>query len=119
MQARAAPAAPEPKIFRSHDPLAADLIASSVRIRVDDPAGRSFGTGTIIDSRSGEALIITCGHLFRDSKGQGPVTVDLFTAGPDGPRTIGQVSGQVISYNLGSRHWPGKHSAGSLGPRRP
>jgi hypothetical protein len=80
--------------------MAADLVASSVRIRVDDPAGRSFGTGTIVDSRSGEALIITCGHLFRDSKGQGPVTVDLFTAGPNGARTIGQISGQVISYNL-------------------
>ena len=84
----------------SRDPQAADLVASSVRIRVDDAAGRSFGSGTIIDARSGEALIITCGHLFRDSKGQGPVTVDLFTAGPDGAKTIGQVSGQVISFNL-------------------
>jgi thiol-disulfide isomerase/thioredoxin len=84
----------------SRDPKAADLVASSVRIRVDDAAGRSFGTGTIIDARKGEALIITCGHLFRDSKGDGPVTVDLFTAGPDGAKTIGQVSGQVISFNL-------------------
>ncbi|HEY4233561.1 MAG TPA: trypsin-like peptidase domain-containing protein [Lacipirellulaceae bacterium] len=82
------------------DPQAADLVASTVRIRVDDPAGRSFGTGTIVDARSGEALIITCGHLFRDSQGKGPVTVDLFTAGPEGARTIGQVTGQVISYNL-------------------
>jgi thiol-disulfide isomerase/thioredoxin len=97
---RSVPAAPGAEDISSRDPLAADLIASSVRLRVDDPAGRSFGTGTIIDARSGEALIITCGHLFRDSKGQGSVTVDLFTAGPDGPRTIGQVTGQIISYNL-------------------
>ena len=94
-------AAPTPaEDISTRDPLAADLIASSVRLRVDDPAGRSFGTGTIIDARSGEALIITCGHLFRDSKGQGQVTVDLFTAGPEGARTIGQVTGQIISYNL-------------------
>jgi thiol-disulfide isomerase/thioredoxin len=97
---RSIPAPSAAEDISSRDPLAADLIASSVRLRVDDPAGRSYGTGTIIDARSGEALIITCGHLFRDSKGQGPVTVDLFTAGPDGPRTIGQVTGQIISYNL-------------------
>jgi thiol-disulfide isomerase/thioredoxin len=97
---RSMPAPSGAEDISSRDPLAANLITSSVRLRVDDPAGRSFGTGTIIDARSGEALIITCGHLFRDSKGQGPVTVDLFTAGPDGPRTIGQVTGQIISYNL-------------------
>jgi thiol-disulfide isomerase/thioredoxin len=99
-QGGAAPQQSAGEDLTSRDPLAADLVASSVRIRVDDPAGRSFGTGTIIDSRSGEALIITCGHLFRDSNGKGPVTVDLFTAGPNGARTIGQVTGKVISFNL-------------------
>lgn len=79
---------------------AENLIRASVRIRVDDPSGRSYGTGTIIDARSGEALVVTCGHLFRESQGQGPVVVELFDMGPSGPRVVGEVAGQVINYSL-------------------
>jgi hypothetical protein len=82
------------------DEFSSELISSSVRLRVDDSAGHSYGTGTIIDARSGEALIITCGHLFRDSKGKGPVLVELFAATPQGVRVVGKVPGQVIDYNL-------------------
>lgn len=77
-----------------------NLIAATVRIRVDESQGRSFGTGTIIDSRSGEALIVTCGHLFRESKGKGPMTIEMFEPGPNGLQVAGQVSGQLISYDL-------------------
>lgn len=77
-----------------------NLMAATVRIRVDDPQGRSFGTGTIIDSRSGEALILTCGHLFRDSKGKGPMTVEMFDVGPAGPQVSGQFPGTLISFDL-------------------
>ena len=94
----------QPRRNRSHPAVSADfppsLVAATVRLRVEDAQGRSFGTGTIIDSRSGEALVITCGHLFRESKGKGPVTVELFEAGPNGVRVVGQVPGQVISYDL-------------------
>lgn len=77
------------------------LLAATVRIRVDDAQGRSFGTGTIIDSRSGEALIATCGHLFRESQGKGPMTVELFEPNADGTvRVVGSVPGQLISCNL-------------------
>jgi thiol-disulfide isomerase/thioredoxin len=77
------------------------LLAATVRIRVDDSQGRSFGTGTIIDSRSGEALIATCGHLFRESQGKGPMTVELFEPNADGTvRVVGSVPGQLISCNL-------------------
>ena len=82
------------------DAFSNELIGSSVRLRVDDANGHSYGTGTIIDSRSGEALVITCGHLFRDSKGKGPVMVELFTATPDGARVVAQVPGQIIDFNL-------------------
>ncbi len=82
------------------DALANQLISTSVRLRVDDANGHSYGTGTIIDSRSGEALVITCGHLFRDSQGKGPVTVELFESTPDGARVIAEVPGQVINFNL-------------------
>jgi thiol-disulfide isomerase/thioredoxin len=83
-----------------HDALASELVSSSVRLRVDDANGHSYGTGTIIDARSGEALVITCGHLFRDSDGKGPVMVELFEQTAEGARVVAQVSGHVIGYSL-------------------
>lgn len=71
------------------------LLAATARLRVDDGQGVSWGTGTVIDCRQGEALILTCGHIFRDSEGQGRVEVDLF--GPGAPRGL---AGQVISWDL-------------------
>jgi len=82
------------------DAFAGQLISSSVRLRVEDPKGHSYGTGTIIDARSGEALVITCGHLFRDSQGKGSVLVELFEMTAEGARVVAQVPGQVINYNL-------------------
>jgi S1-C subfamily serine protease len=55
----------------------------------------SLGTGTVIDCRQGEALILTCGHIFRDSAGKGRVEVDLFS--PRGERGL---AGQVIAWDL-------------------
>ncbi|MEA1952339.1 MAG: trypsin-like peptidase domain-containing protein, partial [Planctomycetota bacterium] len=71
------------------------LIAASVRIRVADPKGQSCGTGTIVDARQGWALVLTCGHIFRDSKGKGRIEVDLF--GPNGP---GRAEAIMVSYDL-------------------
>ena len=56
------------------------------------------GTGTIIDTQGDEALVLTCGHLFRETKGQGRVDVDLFVAGD-----VQTVQGQVISYDADDR----------------
>jgi len=78
----------------SRDDLIARLTQSTVRLRVDDPNGHSYGTGTIIDARAGEALVVTCGHIFRDSQGQGSIEVAL--AGDDG-RTF---PARLISYDL-------------------
>ena len=61
--------------------LPASRIACCVRLKVTDPKGNSVGSGTIIDARQGEALVLTCGHIFRDSDGKGKVFVDLFGAG--------------------------------------
>ncbi len=71
------------------------LIESSVRLNIADPAGSSYGSGTIIDARNGEALVLTCGHIFRDSKGQGTITVDLF--GPGAPQKL---PGRVVAYDF-------------------
>lgn len=73
------------------------LLAASVRLRINDGGGNSVGSGTIIDAREGEALVLTCGHVFRDSQGQGPITIDLFGAGA--PQNL---PGRLVSYDLQS-----------------
>jgi S1-C subfamily serine protease len=77
------------------DTLKARMLAACVRLKVSDSAGNSYGSGTIIDARNGEGLILTCGHVFRDSDGKGPVMVDLF--GPNGQH---QVPGRLIACDL-------------------
>jgi thioredoxin-like negative regulator of GroEL len=71
------------------------LLSATARLRVGDSEGASWGTGTVVDCRQGEALILTCGHIFRDSDGKGLIEVDLF--GAHGPRGL---AGQLISWDL-------------------
>ena len=71
------------------------LLRSTVRLRVDDAAGHSYGTGTIIHAQGNEAWILTCGHIFRDSQGKGAIAVDIHGSAP------GQsLPGEMISYDL-------------------
>jgi thiol-disulfide isomerase/thioredoxin len=84
----------QPTDFRSAPPEQAAL-AASVRLKVEDQAGYGFGTGTIIDTHDNEALVVTCGHLFRESQGKGRILIDLFA--PGGPRAV---EGQLIAYDL-------------------
>ncbi len=71
---------------------------ATVRLKVVDPTGQSYGTGTIIDTHGDEALIVTCGHIFRESKGRGQILVDLFLPGVQGP-----VVGQLVAYEADER----------------
>lgn len=68
---------------------------ATIRLRIEDASGHSVGTGTIVDTHGDEALAITCGHIFRDSGGQGRVLVDLLLDGRS--RTV---EGTLISYDL-------------------
>jgi thiol-disulfide isomerase/thioredoxin len=87
----------------SEDAFSSRLRRSSVRLKVHDPQGYSFGSGTIINFRSladghnGEALILTCGHIFRDSQGTGRIEVDLFDQGK-----AYTVAARMIRYDLQS-----------------
>jgi S1-C subfamily serine protease len=58
-----------------------DPAEATVRIRVDEPSHEAVGTGTIIDTFQGEALVLTCGHLFRDTQGRTPIIVETFING--------------------------------------
>lgn len=74
---------------------APDPVAASVRLNIADPKGSSYGSGTLIDARSGEALVLTCGHIFRDSQGSGQITVDLLA--PGAPQKL---PGRLVAYDL-------------------
>jgi thiol-disulfide isomerase/thioredoxin len=78
----------------------AGLLSATVRLIIEDAQGRSFGTGTIVDTRSGEALVVTCAHLFRETKGKAPVKADLYESAGEGVRLVGHATGQVLSYDL-------------------
>jgi thiol-disulfide isomerase/thioredoxin len=68
-------------------------LEATVRLRVVDSTGVSHGTGTIVDVHGEEALVLTCGHIFRDSRGQGQILVELFVGGV--PKTV---PGQLVAY---------------------
>ena len=95
-QPRSLPSAPTPALDpAARQALEARLLAATARLRVAGGTGVSLGTGTVIDCRQGEALILTCGHIFRDSAGKGRVEVDLFS--PGGERGL---AGQLIAWDL-------------------
>ena len=67
---------------------------ATVRLKVEDGEGTSYATGTVIHTHGNESLVITCGHVFRESNGQGRITAeyDLY----DQPKTA---SGRLIDYD--------------------
>ncbi len=74
----------------------ATAMQATVKLKVSDPDGSSYGTGTVVHAQGNEALVLTCAHIFRDSKGQGPLEVLTFQDSPSGT----SVPGQVLSYDL-------------------
>ena len=70
-------------------------MSATVRLKVADPQGTSFATGTIIHCHQNECLILTCGHVFRDSQGKGTISADYdFVSGQ--PKTA---AGRLLSYD--------------------
>ena len=66
-----------------------------VRIRVHDKDGINFGSGTLIASRPGRSIILTCGHVFRAIGEGASIEVDVFNG--EAAETF---SAQVIHYDL-------------------
>lgn len=97
------PAPPRPRTGAGSDQ--ARLINSSVRLTLIDPQGRSYGTGTIIDAREGEALIVTCAHLFRGPdqrpiETDGRLSIELFDATTGVVQVVERVEGQLVSHDF-------------------
>ena len=57
-------------------------LEASVRIRIkDDHQADAVGSGTIIDSRVGKTIILTCGHIFRDRDMNAVIEIDCYCGG--------------------------------------
>ncbi|PQO31744.1 trypsin-like peptidase domain-containing protein [Blastopirellula marina] len=69
---------------------------ASVKLKVTDPDGHSYGSGTVVHAQGNEALVLTCAHLFRDSQGEGPLEVITYQDSEQG--TV--VPGKVIVFDL-------------------
>ena len=75
--------------------LESNALSSTVRLRVEDELGTSYATGTVIHTHEGESLVLTCGHVFRDSQGKGDISAEFgFENGS--PVTV---SGNVLDYD--------------------
>jgi thiol-disulfide isomerase/thioredoxin len=61
--------------------LTREPLVASTRNRITDKGGTNFGSGTIIDSKVGYTLILTCGHIFRNFQDDSLVEVDVFQNG--------------------------------------
>jgi thiol-disulfide isomerase/thioredoxin len=63
-------------------PMQGSPLDASVRIRVkDEHQADAVGSGTIIDSRVGKTIILTCGHIFRNRDKNAVIEVDCFCGG--------------------------------------
>ncbi len=89
--------APTEHIAPSRPPTSArqQAMQATVRLRIEGPQSNSFGTGTVIHARGDEALVMTCGHLFRDTQDKGKILADLFAPGVQNP-----VPGVLVAYDL-------------------
>jgi S1-C subfamily serine protease len=76
------------------------LIAATVRLSITDPDGRSTGTGVVVDARNGQALVLTCGHLFRASGGEGAIRVERFAAFGGAATPHETVAGELLDFDL-------------------
>ena len=75
-------------------------MAASVRIRVTFDGKTQFGTGTIVESRQGRSIILTCAHIM-DLAGDNPkVQVDVFIQGK-AKTFVGKVIGHNIKSDVG------------------
>lgn len=72
---------------------------ATVRLHVKDSGGSSSATGTVIHCQDGECLVLTCGHVFRESGGNCEVVGELGFESNE----IKRFPGKLVSYDADSR----------------
>jgi|GEM_PF-1881932 len=74
-------------------------LAATVKIKVEDAEGISYATGTVIHSHGNESLVVTCGHVFRESEGTGSISGEYgFASG-----NVSVASGDLMFYDAESK----------------
>ncbi len=73
-------------------------VTSCVRLRLEQSDGHEFASGTVIGSRPGRAIILTCGHLFRSYR---PPVSSRGTAGSAG--SAGSTNRLIVDVFDGQR----------------
>ena len=81
--------------------IATDPQAATVRIIVDEPESHAVGSGTIIDSNQNGAVVLTCGHLFRNWNKSSVVFVERFEAGVPVRYQASLVDYQIDDIDIG------------------
>lgn len=76
---------------------AAAPMAASVRLRVTIDGRINLGSGTIIHSDDRQALIATCGHIFRGFAEGSPIEVNLFEG-----QESRSLAGKLVKFDLES-----------------
>jgi thiol-disulfide isomerase/thioredoxin len=66
-----------PEVFRGQSP-EGNPLRSSVRLRVKDGNSINYGSATIIDSEPGRAILVSCGHIFRNLSKNAVIEVDVY-----------------------------------------
>ena len=74
------------------------VLSSTVRLRVNDVQdgmmSAGTGTGTLIDCREGHALVLTCGHLFKEYKRGDTIKIEIFTE-----KGVMEVPGRYVNHD--------------------
>ena len=97
--------ADEPETFRlqnsdespKSDEFSRSAFAASTRIRVLDGSQIHYGSGTVIESKPGRAIILTCGHILRNLGKKSVIEVDLFSEGNPKPQVA---VAEIVQYDL-------------------
>lgn len=80
---------------------ASDPLLTCVGIRwLNDGTKSNRGSGTIIESEPGRAVILTCAHLVRDMPADAVIVVDLFTGLPNPQTVVGKLLGTDMQADL-------------------
>ncbi|TXT22420.1 MAG: thioredoxin [Planctomycetota bacterium] len=81
--------------------LASDPLLTCVGIRwLNDGTKNNRGSGTIIESEPGRAVILTCAHLIRDMPADAVIVVDLFPGRPNPTTVIGKLLATDLQADL-------------------
>ena len=73
---------------------AADPMSTVVRIQVSDAGGTDFGSGTVIASRPGRSVVLTCAHVLKNYGAGGRIRAESFAGGSPVP-----FEGTVIGFD--------------------